>query len=115
MEVIRPPMDTISEMDSVEVASGALLDEVAAQESISRMAGEPDENLRERVRAAIAVRRASNRVERGESLLPPLDVGPVNLAFIERDVLAKENVELKKRLAAQEAELLRLRAASGKS
>jgi len=67
----RAPMDTVQEFEPVEIAYGEGLDVEASRYGVARMYGEPDSVFRERVRVAMNVKRASERADRGESLIPP--------------------------------------------
>lgn len=63
--------DTVTEFEPIEVAEGEFLDIHAERYGVSRMTAEPDNSLRERVRDAMNIRRAADKSERGESLIPP--------------------------------------------
>jgi len=63
-------MDSVQEFEPVEISSGLMLDREAGRYGVTRMVAEADEPFRERVRVAMNVRRASDRAEAGESLVP---------------------------------------------
>jgi len=108
---VRETMDTQSEFEPIEIATGDFLDDIAAGYGVTRLVAEPDVSLRERTRDAMGIRRASDRAERGESLLPPdLGMFEVRGDLSAEIALRAENERLRLALAEAREETARLRA-----
>ena len=100
---MRPPLDTASEFEPIDIALGTTLDLIAGEYGVTRLIAEPDESLRERTKDAAAIRRASDRTQRGESLVPDSLVGSSPPPG-EPNPLVAENAQLRKDLVqAQDA------------
>lgn len=102
----EPGMDTQSEFEPAEVATGEVLDIFARGYGVTRLCGEPDNSMRARLRDTLQIRRATEKVARGESLVPDVVLTAVELPKTSgADLIAR----MKADLAAKDEELLRLR------
>jgi len=86
---VRPPMDTQSEFEPCEIATGEALDAYATGYGVSRLENEDDQAFRQRIYEAMQVSRASTRVARGESLMPPVLADRVALETRKAALLAE--------------------------
>ena len=91
-------MDSSAEFEIVEVSETDALDKCAAQYGVSRVLAESDFCLRERIRDAMLVKRASERAVRGESLSPPEEpiTSETTVYTIEDSIYGKLNSELER-------------------
>lgn len=107
---MRDRFDTASEFEPIEIASGAELDAEASKYGVTRLLAEPDESLRERTRDAMQIRRASDRAQRGESLVPPEPNPALDVVWSETAALRAENDKLRRSLDDANETIFRLRA-----
>ena len=105
---MRPPMDTQSSLDMVDISASSELNAEAHKYGVTRMGGEPDDGLRERIKNAVRVKRASERAKRGESLIPEPeeeDQGFVDIREIEPLTPNIQLIALRQHLLELEADL----------
>lgn len=107
---MRDRFDTAAEFEPVEIATGEDLDREASKYGVTRLLAEPDESLRERTRDAMQIRRASDRAQRGESLVPPEPNPALDVAWSETVALRAENEKLRRSLDDANETIFRLRA-----
>ena len=95
MNPYREPASTEAEFEPVQIAKGEALDAIALVYGVSRLSGELDDAFRERIYQTMQVGRALTRVERGESLIPPVLVDRVALIQRKAELVAElHSIEL---------------------
>lgn len=95
MNPYREPASTEAEFEPATIAKGETLDAIAVMYGVSRLLGESDEDFRERIYQTMQVGRALTRVERGESLIPPVLVERVELVQRKAELVAElHSIEL---------------------